>query len=131
MTEDDLRLLVVDDDDMQLELLQRGLGREGFVIETSTSVADALARVASFAPDLVLVDVNMPGMSNDDLGGFVKVGGGRARVLLFSAADGSHLRSLAARLGADGWLSKGAAFEEIARELKRTHGLGRKTQLQT
>ena len=121
MKQDDLRLLVVDDDPMQLELVQRALGHEGFVVETTSSLAGAAAAVQRFGPHVVLVDVNIPGMSRDDLRGFVATGGSRARVLLFSAEDGSHLKSLAAKLGAHGWLSKSAALPEIARRLREIH----------
>jgi DNA-binding response OmpR family regulator len=117
----DLRLLVVDDDPMQLELVQRALGHEGFVVETTSTLAGATAAVERFSPDVVLVDVNIPGMSGEDLRGFVATGGTRARVLLFSASDGSHLKSLAAKLGAYGWLSKSAALPEIARRLREIH----------
>lgn len=122
MSSADVRLLVVDDDPMQLELVQRALGHEGFVVETTSSLAAAKAAVESFGPDLVLVDVNIPGMSNEDLRGFVATGGARARVLLFSASDGSHLKTLAARLGAHGWLSKSSALPDIARQLRELHG---------
>lgn len=121
MSGDDVRLLVVDDDPMQLELVQRALGYEGFVVETSSTLAAATAAVASFGPDVVLVDVNIPGMSSDDLRGFVESGREHAHVLLFSASDGSHLKSLAARLGAHGWLSKSSALPEIARRLREIH----------
>lgn len=121
MKSPDLRLLVVDDDPMQLELVQRALGYEGFVVETASSVDDAAAVVERFTPDLVLVDVNMPGMSGDDLRRFVRAGGSHARVLLFSASDGSTLKTLATSLGADGWLSKSAALPEIARQLREVH----------
>ncbi|MDB4936307.1 MAG: hypothetical protein JWP87_3279 [Labilithrix sp.] len=120
MTEVDLRLLVVDDDPMQLELVQRSLGHEGFVVETASSADGAAAAVARFLPDFVLVDVNMPGTTPNDVCKFVRAGS-RARVVLFSAADGSQLKTLAARVGADGWLSKSAALPEIARQLREMH----------
>lgn len=129
MTASDLRLLVVDDDPMQLELVQRSLGHEGFVVETSSTLAAASAAVARFVPDVVLVDVNIPGMSRDDLRGFVAAGGGHARVLLFSAEDGSRLKTLAASLGAHGWLSKSSALPEIARQLRELHArMGQETR---
>jgi two-component system response regulator MprA len=120
---------VVDDDPMQLELVQRALGHEGFVVETTSTLTAAAAAVEAFGPDVVLVDVNIPGMSNDDLRRFVERGGARARVLLFSAADGSQLKSLAATLGAYGWLSKSSALPEIARQLRELHvGRGQETR---
>ncbi len=124
MTTPDLRLLVVDDDALQLELVQRALGHEGFVVETTSTLTGATAAVDQFCPDVVLVDVNIPGMSGDDLRTFVATGGGRARVFLFSASDGSHLKRLAATVGAHGWLSKSSALPEIARRLRELHAGG-------
>jgi two-component system, OmpR family, response regulator len=120
----ELRLLVVDDDPLQLELVQRALGYEGFLVETTSDLASATAAVERFGPDLVLVDVNIPGMSGEDLRGFVASGQTRARVFLFSASDGSQLKSLAAKLGAHGWLSKSSALPEIARRLRELHASG-------
>ncbi len=120
MTGQDLRLLVVDDDPMQLELVQRSLGHEGFLVETASSADGAAAVLGRFTPDLVLVDVNMPGTSPNDVCNSVRAAG-RARVVIFSASDGAQLKSLAARLGADGWLSKSAALPDIARQLRELH----------
>lgn len=124
MTGPALRLLVIDDDPMQLELVQRSLHHEGFVVETASSTdgaSGAAAAVARFAPDVVLVDVNMPGLSPMDVCGCVRSGGSSALVLLFSASDASQMKALAARLGAHGWLSKSAALPEIARQLRDHH----------
>ncbi len=102
MSDANVRLLVVDDDPMQLELVQRALGYDGFVVDTSSAPASAVVALEQFRPQIVLVDVNIPGMSNLDLRGFVARGSDRARVLLFSAADTTQLRRLAAELGAYG-----------------------------
>jgi CheY-like chemotaxis protein len=76
----DLRLLVVDDDPLQLELVHRSLGYEGFEIETTSSLDAAMVAL--------------------------------------DASDGSHLKSLAVKVGAHGWLSKSWALPEIARRLR-------------
>jgi two-component system OmpR family response regulator len=116
-----VRLLVVDDDPMLLEMIRRGLGGEGFAVETTTSPRSAGDAMKAFDPEIVLVDVNIPGMSDDDLGALVRAKGERARVLLFSAHDGSRLRALAARVGADGWVSKSSELADLAKQLRRIH----------
>lgn len=118
MSDTVLRLLVVDDDPMQLELLQRALGYEGFVVATASSLASAVVLLEQFLPQLVLVDVNIPGMSSVDLRGFVEHGSRSARVLLFSAADTAQLKRLAAELGAHGWLSKSDELSVLASRLR-------------
>src|SRR5688572_9750530 len=57
------RLLVVDDMADTRRLVVSALSRQGFVVEEADSGAAALALVADHRPDLVLLDINMPGMS--------------------------------------------------------------------
>jgi len=67
MSEDELlnsRILIVDDQPANLRLLEDLLGREGFSqIVSTTEPEQALALYAAFDPDLVLLDLMMPGMS--------------------------------------------------------------------
>jgi two-component system, OmpR family, alkaline phosphatase synthesis response regulator PhoP len=57
------RVLIVDDELSNRRLLEAMLEPEGFVLETASSGAEALARVAVQAPDLILLDVMMPKIS--------------------------------------------------------------------
>src|SRR5579872_6106287 len=59
--EDDRHLLVVDDDARLRELLRRYLTGEGFRVTTAIDAAEARAKLQSFAFDLLIVDVMMPG----------------------------------------------------------------------
>src|SRR5262249_36818219 len=56
------RILVVDDHVVNCELLEAMLAPHGFQVEQAHSGTEALARVRAHVPDLVLLDVNMPGM---------------------------------------------------------------------
>lgn len=56
------RILVVDDVAVNRRLLARRLTAEGYAVETADNGVNALAKVASFAPDVVLLDVEMPQM---------------------------------------------------------------------
>ena len=112
------RVLVVDDDPLQLELVQRGLSRDGFEVcclETVDDLADVARR---FAPGIVLIDVNMPDVSGERTIATVRDAVPGARVVLYSAWENSKLRVLAAQLGADGFLSKSESVTAFGRKLK-------------
>ncbi len=57
------KLLVVDDTPMNVKLLSDRLAARGYEVATAASGAEALERVKEWKPDLVLLDVVMPGMS--------------------------------------------------------------------
>ncbi len=61
-SETPMRLLVVDDDLLNLELLASYLEQEGYQVQTVTSGQEALDQVTAEAPDLILLDAMMPGM---------------------------------------------------------------------
>ncbi|HEX5319671.1 MAG TPA: response regulator transcription factor [Stellaceae bacterium] len=67
MSEGEPHLLVVDDDPRLLELLRRYLSDNGFRVTTAADAREARANLASFAFDLVVLDVMMPGESGLDL----------------------------------------------------------------
>jgi DNA-binding response OmpR family regulator len=113
------RVLVIDDDTLQLELLQRVLSRDGFAVAVGASMNDIQSLSKAFRPHLVLMDVNIPGAAG---GTGVPMARAAAppgtRFFLFSACDESRLRALAREHGADGWLSKSLPVAEVSRRLK-------------
>ncbi len=54
------KILVVDDDAFNRDLLQQELGDDGHLVETAVDGEDALAKVAQFLPDVILLDQMMP-----------------------------------------------------------------------
>ncbi len=56
-------ILVVDDSPTELHLLQEMLARNGFTITTARSGEESIEKLKTFRPDLILMDVVMPGMS--------------------------------------------------------------------
>lgn len=57
------KILVVDDDDTTLLVFQTHLAKAGYTVETAADGMEALEKVPSFRPDLILLDINMPKMS--------------------------------------------------------------------
>jgi DNA-binding response OmpR family regulator len=114
-----LRVLVLDDDELQLDLVRRFFSYEGFVVEVSKGAVALPGEVGSFAPDFVLVDVNVPGVTRASLPDLISsLRAGSSKVLLFSAEDESLLRALVVTTGADGYLSKGTSLPIIIEKLK-------------
>jgi signal transduction histidine kinase len=118
------RILIVDDERHNRELLQVMLEPEGFVLLTAASGEEALAMVAQHAPDLILLDIIMPGMDGYQVTGKIK-GDAATRnipVILVTALDDRNARMLGLSAGVEDFLSKPVDRAELcarARNLLR------------
>ncbi|NUO49605.1 MAG: response regulator [Polyangiaceae bacterium] len=119
MAEENLRVLVVDDDQHQLELVERTLRADGIDVKTCSSPIGVTNLIVSFGPKLVLVDVNIPALSGDRLIGISRrwVPPGTLFVL-YSANDESRLRHLAREVEADGWISKSVTGVDLSKRVR-------------
>jgi two-component system OmpR family response regulator len=113
-----IRVLVIDDDPLQLELVERALSRDGFELRCVTSIAGLASATKDFVPQLVLLDVNMPDTTPERVIAMVRDAAGTARIVLYSAWEDSKLRGLANALGADAYISKSESVFSIASRLK-------------
>jgi two-component system phosphate regulon response regulator OmpR len=98
-------LLVVDDDPRLRELLRRYLSENGFRVTTAADASEARSNLASFAFDLVVLDVMMPGESGLELTRALR-GERRVPVLLLTAMAEPEDRVNGLEQGADDYLSK-------------------------
>ncbi len=107
---DDALVLIVDDDDRLRGLLQRYLTEHGFRVSTAQDAAEARDRLRYLAPDIVVLDVMMPGESGLDLTQSLRQeasGAGRhLRVLLLTARGAPEDRIAGFEAGADDYLQK-------------------------
>ena len=60
------KILIVDDEPFNLDLLEQELTDQGYVIERANDGAEALEKVPSFLPDLILLDYMMPKMNRSE-----------------------------------------------------------------
>ncbi|HLY47374.1 MAG TPA: response regulator transcription factor [Stellaceae bacterium] len=107
MSEDEHHLLVVDDDARLRELLRRYLFENGFRVTVAADSEEARANLASFAFDLIVLDVMMPGESGLDLTRALRRDGAkRVPILLLTAMaePGDRIKGL--EQGADDYLAK-------------------------
>jgi DNA-binding response OmpR family regulator len=113
-----LRLLVIDDDPLQLELVGRALSHDGFEVRGASTAAEIHEIATSFTPELVLVDVNMPELPNERAVEVVRAAMSSARLVLYSAWEATRLRALMGTLGADGYASKSDSVFELGARLR-------------
>jgi len=112
-------LLVVDDDTRLAELLRRYLSDGGFRVTVAADASEARAQLASFAFDLVVLDVMMPGESGLDLTRVLRREG-RVPILLLSAMAEPEDRVNGLEQGADDYLAKPFEPREL---LLRIHNI--------
>jgi two-component system, OmpR family, response regulator MprA len=113
-----MRVLVVDDEPPVREALERALRLEGYEVELAAGGAEALHRLALGAPDAVVLDVLMPGVDGLDVCRRLRRDGNRAPVLMLTARDGVSDRVSGLDAGADDYLAKPFALEELLARLR-------------
>jgi DNA-binding response OmpR family regulator len=113
------RILVIDDNPFALELTQSALEKAGFAVATALDLTAFEHARAAAAPDLILVDVQMPEAFGDDVAATLKGERGvRVPILLVSNVEERELARRAEEAEADGWVSKGAGLAELVRRVK-------------
>jgi two-component system, OmpR family, response regulator MprA len=106
-------ILVVDDDAPIRRMLDRTLSAEGYAVETAADGGEALAAVERSAPDLVVLDVGLPGVDGLAVSRRLRAKGLAVPVLLLTARDSVPDRVAGLDAGADDYLVKPFATEEL------------------
>lgn len=115
-----IRLVVVDDHPIVRQGLASALEDEADfqVLGVAGSAEEALPLVAHLQPDVVLLDLELPGLSGVELIPRLVIAAPDAKILVFTAYDTDDLVLGAIRAGAKGYLLKGASVAEIARAVR-------------
>lgn len=108
-----IRVLVVEDEDEIADFLVRGLREEGFTVERSAEGDDGWHRISTEVWDVVLLDWWLPGVDGLTLLQRYRQAGGTTPVLLLTARDAIPDRVRGLNGGADDYLCKPFAFEEL------------------
>lgn len=112
MTNTKKRILLIDDDERLLLTTSTLLEYEGYEVLTHKSAFGATTAIIASKPDLVLLDVNMPGLSGEGLADVIRANKNAAHVKLvfFSSNDEQDLRRAVSEHHADGYICKGDLF---------------------
>ncbi|GLY00254.1 response regulator transcription factor [Actinoplanes sp. NBRC 101535] len=107
------RLLVVDDEATVRELLSDALRFAGFTVESVATGAAAVAAAARESPDLILLDVMLPGMDGFEVLRRVRALGCRVPVLFLSARDAPDDKITGLTAGGDDYVTKPFHLREL------------------
>ena len=115
-----MRILVVDDDDAVREALRRALQLEGYEVELASDGAEALDRLKldSVEPDALVLDVSMPRLDGLEVSRRLRRGGSKVPVLMLTARDEVADRVAGLDAGADDYVVKPFALEELLARLR-------------
>jgi two-component system, OmpR family, response regulator len=120
MDEIALKILLIDDSPLVLERTARVLSGHGWTVECAGSPIGCSGRILRMAPDVILLDVEMPALSGPDflaqLRGHASIAS--SRVLFYSDLPEVQLDALAKRTGADGYVCKSTAPDDLVRRVR-------------
>jgi DNA-binding response OmpR family regulator len=120
-----VRVLVVEDERNLADAIVRGLRRKGMAVDVAYDglAGHEMAYVTRY--DVVVLDRDLPGMHGDDVcRALVREGDGRTRILMLTGATTVRDRVHGLELGADDYLPKPFAFDEL---VARVHALLRRS----
>jgi two-component system response regulator MprA len=120
-----MRVLVVDDEPSVREVLERILKVEGFDVALAADGREAVQAQAAAPADAVLLDVLMPGIDGLEVCRRMRGVGDRTPVLMLTARDGVGDRVAGLEAGADDYLLKPFAVEELLARLAAIERRGR------
>jgi CheY-like chemotaxis protein len=109
-------VLVVDDDPVYRDAARTLLEQAGYVVEVASDGAEAVRRVCALTPDVILLDLSMPGM--DGWEALREIRGGRPaekrpHVIVMSAYSDAASRQLAFARGCDQYIVKSVPGDEL------------------
>lgn len=115
------KVMIVDDSEIVLAVAQQALESAGYAVITHPRPAGCIALILQEAPDLLLIDVNMPGLNGDTV---VKMLGatqsnGNMIILLFSSLQAEVLEQKARASHAHGYIRKSEGAMDLVRQVAR------------
>lgn len=112
------RILVVDDDPKILSLMRRGLSFAGYTVDLAEDGETALNIARDRAPDLVVLDVMLPGLDGIEVCRRLRAGDASLPILMLTAKDRVPDRVAGLDAGADDYLVKPFAFDELLARIR-------------
>ncbi len=111
-------ILIVDDESRVTNALRRTLAYEGYHVSTAMDGESALALVRITPPDLVILDLMLPGIDGLEVCRRLRVAGDEVTILMLTARDTIADRVTGLEIGADDYLVKPFALEELLARIK-------------
>ena len=123
------RLMIIDDSELACALVQEGLTAQGYEVICFNDPFLALEQLDVLKPNLVLTDLDMPGLDGSEVCRRLKQGPSNSvPVIILTANDAETQRVKGLREGADDYVSKGASMQELAARVENVLRRTRETE---
>jgi two-component system response regulator TctD len=113
-----MQILLIEDTVRLADALARGLGEEGFAVAIAATGADALERLGRNDVDLAILDLGLPDLDGMEVLARARALGVRVPILVLTARDALGARVAALDAGADDYLVKPFAFDELVARIR-------------
>jgi DNA-binding response OmpR family regulator len=113
-----MRVLIIEDEEALAEAIARGLRREGMAVDLAFDGASGLEKALVTPYDVIVLDRNLPRLHGDEVCRRLAAAGREARVLMLTAASRLQGKVAGLSLGAEDYLGKPFAFEELVERLR-------------
>ncbi len=121
MQHDPLSVLIVDDDEVTRRMIADALVAEGYTVWAAASGPEAIRSVRRQRPDLILLDVNMPGVDGWQVLAELRAAGPQTPVVVMTAGYLAQDRALSS--GAQGYLGKPFEVQDLVEAVQAHAGL--------
>jgi DNA-binding response OmpR family regulator len=111
-------ILIVEDEYAVARGIQYALGQEGYTVAVARSGEEGLEFATAQAPDLIVLDVRLPGMDGFEVLRRLRAAGSRAPILVLTARDDEVDKVIGLELGADDYLTKPFGLRELMSRIK-------------
>jgi DNA-binding response OmpR family regulator len=113
-----VRILIVEDEEPLADAIARGLRREGMAVDIALDGDEGHEKASVTRYDVVVLDRDLPGMSGDELCREIVASGALTRVIMLTASGSVADRVEGLSLGADDYLAKPFAFDELVARVR-------------
>ncbi|TDL31954.1 response regulator transcription factor [Jeotgalibacillus sp. S-D1] len=113
MNNQNIKILLVDDEKNILQFLELGLSNEGYKVKTAADGIIAINLIPDFQPQVVILDVMMPGVDGFEVCNMIRKSGVQTSIIMLTARDEVANRVKGLKIGADDYIVKPFSFEEL------------------
>ena len=126
-----MNILIVEDDPRVADFLERGLRAEGYGVQLARTGPEGLALARSTDAALLVLDLMLPGLSGLELCQTLRAEGSHTPVLMLTAMSAVEDKVRGLRLGADDYLTKPFAYEELLARIEALLRRGREQRVKS
>jgi DNA-binding NtrC family response regulator len=107
------KVFLLDDDELIVSMLERALRGDGYDVRAESDPEGVLDRIRAFSPDVVLLDIKLPGRDGIDILGGIVGQGGSTQVVMLTSDDTAETAVKAMKVGAADYLTKPFNLDEV------------------